>query len=92
MCKYIVNSKIKFIFMTDGGCSYPDTQIQKIKQLKIGYPNKIEYYGIEFQCSGDVMNQISQQLEGKNTVSHTADNLTNNYLESAVQMEIINST
>lgn len=36
------------------------------------------------------MKKISQQLDGKNTVSHTADNLTNNYLESAMQMEIIN--
>lgn len=41
MCKYIGTSKIKFIFMTDGGCAYPEAQIQKIQQLKLSHPKKI---------------------------------------------------
>jgi hypothetical protein len=41
MAKYVANSKIKFIFMTDGGDSYPSTQVDKINALKKQYPNKI---------------------------------------------------
>lgn len=46
MTKYIGGAKIKLIFMTDGGDSYPSSQISQIKQLKNLHPKKIEYYGI----------------------------------------------
>lgn len=46
MTKYVAGAKIKLIFMTDGGDSYPSGQVTQIKQLKNANPNKIEYYGI----------------------------------------------
>lgn len=46
MQRYVQGAKVRFIFMTDGGCGYPSTQISNIKSLKNSYPNKIEYYGI----------------------------------------------
>ncbi len=46
MQRYVQGAKIRFIFMTDGGDSYPSTQVSSIKSLKNLYPNKIEYYGI----------------------------------------------
>ena len=34
MVKYYTEAKIKYIFMTDGGDSYPSSQVAKIKKLK----------------------------------------------------------
>ena len=46
--KYIQQSTISFIFMTDGGALYPTNGIQTIKRLQSSNPNKLFYYGIEF--------------------------------------------
>lgn len=37
---------IKFIFMTDGGCSFPSAQVQALKTFKNTAGNNLEYYGI----------------------------------------------
>lgn len=41
MNEWVGHSKIKFIFMTDGGCSYPSTAISMIKMLQMRNPDKI---------------------------------------------------
>lgn len=41
MNKYVENYKIKYVFMTDGGCTYPNDQVTKIKELKNRHTNKI---------------------------------------------------
>jgi len=56
--KYISTATIVFIFMTDGGASYPSTGIQALKQLQKSYPNKLKYVGIEFGSSVQVMKTI----------------------------------
>ena len=40
MSSYISTAKIKFVFMTDGGCGYPGAQVTKIKALKNSNANK----------------------------------------------------
>jgi hypothetical protein len=81
MTKYVGSAKIKYIFMTDGGSMYPSDQVANIKKLKASYAGKIEYYGIEFQTSGDVMKIICKELDGSNKISHTVSQLTSAYLE-----------
>ena len=44
--KYIDKSIIVFIFITDGGASYPTKGIQALKSLKISHPKKLYYSGI----------------------------------------------
>lgn len=44
--RYINNSIILFIFMTDGGSSYPSRGIQRLRSLQSSYPNKFKYAGI----------------------------------------------
>jgi uncharacterized protein with von Willebrand factor type A (vWA) domain len=82
MSKYVGGAKIKFIFMTDGGDKYPSSQVTMIKNLKDSYPDKIEYFGIEFQSSGETMKQISKELGGTNQVSDNLNELTSAYLET----------
>ncbi len=41
MAKYVAESSIRFIFMTDGGSSYPQDQVNQIKALKALYAGKI---------------------------------------------------
>jgi hypothetical protein len=41
MAKYVGGSSIKYVFMTDGGDSYPSSQVTQIKALKASYPSKI---------------------------------------------------
>jgi hypothetical protein len=81
MTKYVGSAKIKYIFMTDGGCGYPSAQVTMIKNLKNSYPNKIEYSGIEFQTSGETMKLISKELGGTNQISYNVSQLTSAYLE-----------
>jgi hypothetical protein len=85
MNKYVGGAKIKFIFMTDGGCGYPSSQITKIKELKNSYPNKIEYFGIEFQTSGETMKLICKELDGTNQISDNVNELTLAYLETVTR-------
>jgi hypothetical protein len=54
----------------------------KIKELKNSYPNKIEYFGIEFQSSEETMKLISKELGGTNQISYNVDELTLAYLET----------
>jgi hypothetical protein len=42
----VSSAVIKFIFMTDGGDSYPSDPVYNIRLLQIIHPKKIEYYGI----------------------------------------------
>lgn len=77
----MAGSKIRFIFMTDGGDRYPSAPVATIKSLIASYPGKIEYSGIEFQTSGDTMKLISKELGGTNAISYTAQQLTTAYLE-----------
>ena len=44
--KYIVNSIVVFIFMTDGGAGLPTNGIAALKKLQTTYPNKLKYAGI----------------------------------------------
>jgi len=44
--KYISNSIILFIFMTDGGSSYPVSGVQKLRSLQANNPNRFKYAGI----------------------------------------------
>jgi len=44
--KYIDKSIIVFIFMTDGGASFPTNGIKALKQLQINHPKKLHYAGI----------------------------------------------
>ena len=44
--KYINNSIVIFIFMTDGGANYPTNGIAAMKRLQSTYPNKLKYAGI----------------------------------------------
>ncbi len=81
MTKYVNESKIKFVFMTDGGAIYPLAQVNQIKVLKNAYPDKIQYFGIEFQTNGDTMKLISKELDGKNSITHTATELTQAFTE-----------
>jgi hypothetical protein len=81
MTKFVGGAKIKYIFMTDGGDSYPSAQTNQIKILKNANPGKIEYYGIEFQTSGDTMKLISKELDGSNKISYNVAQLTSTYLE-----------
>ena len=67
--------------MTDGGDSYPSGQTNQIRTLKNANPGKIEYYGIEFQTSGDTMKLISKELDGSNKISYNVSQLTSTYLE-----------
>jgi len=60
MTKYVTSAKIRYIFMTDGGDSYPSAQVTQIKSLRNSYPNKIEYSGIEFQTSGNY--EVNKQI------------------------------
>lgn len=55
MSKYVGGAKINFVFMTDGGDSYPSSQVSQIKDLKNKNPDKIDYFGVEFQTSGQTM-------------------------------------
>ncbi len=41
MQKYVNGAKIKYVFMTDGGCGYPTQPVMNIKKLKNAYPGKI---------------------------------------------------
>lgn len=81
MAKYVGGAKIKYIFMTDGGDSYPSTQVNQIRLLQNSNPGKIEYYGIEFQTSGETMKNISKELHGSNKISYNVSQLTSAYLE-----------
>lgn len=60
MTKNVGGAKINFAFMTDGGDSYPSSQVSQIKELKNKNPDKINYFGIEFQTSGPTMNLINK--------------------------------
>ena len=44
--KYIPNAIVVFIFMTDGGASFPTNGIAALKRLQATYPNKLKYAGI----------------------------------------------
>ena len=44
--KYITSSSVVFIFMTDGGASYPAKGVAAMKKLRSIYPNKFTYAGI----------------------------------------------
>ena len=46
--KYIDNSIVVFIFMTDGCAGYPSNSIQKMKNLQANYQDKLFYAGIQF--------------------------------------------
>ena len=46
--------------MSDGQDSYPSVQVNQIKLLKNQHPNKIEYFGIEFQEDVEVMKLIKE--------------------------------
>jgi len=67
--------------MSDGQDSYPSVQVNQIKLLKNQHPNKIEYFGIEFQEDVEVMKLISRELEGTNKISHSEAELTATYIE-----------
>jgi hypothetical protein len=41
MTKYVASAKIRYVFMTDGGCGYPSAQVTQIKALGVSYPKKI---------------------------------------------------
>ena len=57
---FVAGCKTKFVFMTDGGDDYPREQVNLIKELKeLKELHKIEYFGVEFQASGDTMKLIS---------------------------------
>lgn len=81
MRAYVSASKIKFIFMTDGGDSYPMEEVNLIKELKNKNPNRIEYSGIEFKVSGHTMKLISSELGGTNTISYNTAQLASAYIE-----------
>lgn len=56
---YIDNSIIVFIFMTDGFADYPIDAIQDLKKIKLDYPDKFHYAGIQFKCNQPVMKRIA---------------------------------
>ena len=60
MRKYVNDSMIVFIFMTDGEDRLPISQINQIKQLRASSKNKIHYCGIEFQNKSNVMQEINR--------------------------------
>ena len=74
--KYIDNSIIMFIFMTDGGANYPTNGIQALKSLQMTHPNKLHYAGIQFNCSLQIMKLIATQLKGTNGIAYNPDQLS----------------
>ena len=44
--KYIANSIVVFIFMTDGGAGLPTNGIAALKKLQTKNPNQLKYAGI----------------------------------------------
>lgn len=43
---YIDHATIVFIFMTDGGSSFPNEGVKALKRLQSSHPNKFHYAGI----------------------------------------------
>ena len=74
--KYIDNSIIVFIFMTDGGASYPTNGVQALKSLQMVHPNKLHYSGIQFNCNQQVMKLIATQLKGTSGIAYNPDQLS----------------
>ena len=74
--KYIANSLVVFIFMTDGGASYPSKGIAALQKLQKFYPNKLKYAGIQLNCKAQVMKTIATELKGKTGVAYNPDQLT----------------
>jgi hypothetical protein len=80
--KYITNSIVLFIFMTDGGSSYPTAGVQKLRNIQANNPNKFKYAGIEFNNGSQVMKDIARDLNGKTGVAYNAEELTGLFLKS----------
>ena len=85
--KYIASSIIVFIFMTDGGASYPTSGIQALKKLQSNYPNKMKYAGIEFNSNVGVMKTICQELKGQTGVAYNPEQLTDLFSKSIEVIE-----
>ena len=84
---YITNSTVVFIFMTDGGASYPSNGIQALRNLQSRYPNKMKYAGIEFNSNVPVMNTICQELKGQTGVAYNPEQLTDLFYKSLEVIE-----
>ena len=69
---YIQSATIVFIFMTDGGSSYPKRGVDAMKQLQAQHPKKFKYTGIEFQSDADVMKEICAELKGTTCSASTS--------------------
>ena len=70
---YIANSTVVFIFMTDGGASYPSAGIKALKDLMVKHPNKFKYAGIEFNINAPVMKTIAAELNGKTGTAYNPE-------------------
>ena len=83
--KTIQNEIILFIFMTDGGSSYPSNEVSQFQQMMKQYPKRFIYSGIECNCSSSVMKNIESALQGRNYVANNLQELLGAY-ESAIEI------
>ncbi len=80
--KYISQATVVFIFMTDGGASYPSAGIQSLKKLQTSFIDRLKYAGIEFNSNVSVMKTICSELKGTTGVAYNPEQLTTLFMSS----------